>query len=216
MLSCFCTYSQVGINTTEPTNSLDINGDLRIRTLPNSLSTGDTPLVVDGNGRVKKRLSSVIGLFRGVLQFNYDSRAFDSLPSNIFHIRNIGQIVDPNNDFDNASDVFTAPVTGLYEITMTVTIRGLATPASNYVVGLINLAGNGNWVMRYSFKKESVEGTGTAVGVAKTYTGIARLFAGQRYAFGLAAGDFFLFANPTGSTGTGIGSYFKIELLDNN
>ncbi|MEG0926708.1 hypothetical protein [Chryseobacterium sp.] len=51
-LSAF-SYAQtgnVGINTTGPTKNLDINGDLRVRTLP--IMPGGTPLVSDANGNV--------------------------------------------------------------------------------------------------------------------------------------------------------------------
>lgn len=43
-----------GINTLDPTAKLDINGDLRIRTLPSGSSNTDLVLVVDNDGNVKK------------------------------------------------------------------------------------------------------------------------------------------------------------------
>ncbi|WP_106915854.1 hypothetical protein [Chryseobacterium aurantiacum] len=63
-LSAF-SYAQtgnVGINTTGPTKNLDINGDLRVRTLP--IMPGGTPLVSDANGNV--------GIFRPVDPTNND------------------------------------------------------------------------------------------------------------------------------------------------
>ena len=45
-------YAQVGINTTTPTAKLDVNGNLRIRTIPNGVSS-DSILVVN-NGFVRK------------------------------------------------------------------------------------------------------------------------------------------------------------------
>lgn len=49
----------VGINTTEPTNTLDINGDLRIRNILNSQVANNTYiLIVDEHNVVKKILLS--------------------------------------------------------------------------------------------------------------------------------------------------------------
>lgn len=45
--------AQVGINTTTPTKSLDINGELRIRTLPVGVAADDI-LSTDANGNVRK------------------------------------------------------------------------------------------------------------------------------------------------------------------
>ncbi|HLW32395.1 MAG TPA: hypothetical protein VKX40_09040 [Aequorivita sp.] len=45
-------FSQVGINTTNPTKDLDINGELRIRNLP--VQTGDFLLGADHDGNIGK------------------------------------------------------------------------------------------------------------------------------------------------------------------
>lgn len=48
-------YAQnTGINTINPTAKLDVNGDLRIRTLPAGTATTDQVLVVDASGNIKK------------------------------------------------------------------------------------------------------------------------------------------------------------------
>lgn len=44
-------YSQVGINTTTPTKTLDVNGELRVRTLPSSSSVTQA-LYADNDGNV--------------------------------------------------------------------------------------------------------------------------------------------------------------------
>lgn len=46
------THAQIGINTTDPTKTLDVNGELRIRTTPLEGSTPATTLAVDNNGHV--------------------------------------------------------------------------------------------------------------------------------------------------------------------
>ncbi|PWW20603.1 hypothetical protein [Chryseobacterium sp. AG844] len=47
-------YSQVGINTTAPTNTLDVNGDARVRNLPTLTSPTVSPLFSDENGVLGK------------------------------------------------------------------------------------------------------------------------------------------------------------------
>lgn len=55
-------FSQVGINTTSPTETLDVNGTLRIRQtdIGSTVSAKDSLLVVDGNGVLKRTNSSEI------------------------------------------------------------------------------------------------------------------------------------------------------------
>ena len=207
-------WSQVGVNTANPTTMLDINGDLRVRNTTASSSTDDIPLVIDSEGNVKKQLSSLLGNFRGRLLTDFDSRLSINTPNanGIYKINTMTELIDAGGDFDIATSSFTAPLTGIYEVTITLTISGYSTASTNYVAGLMD--DTGSWIMRFSMPREEVNGTG-AVGSAKTYTGIAELTAGKVYDFGFASGDFVLLANPVGSTGTGIGSYLKIQLIDN-
>lgn len=53
-VSGFSKAQNTGINTTSPTAKVDVNGNLRIRTLPLGSSSTDLVLVVDANGNVKK------------------------------------------------------------------------------------------------------------------------------------------------------------------
>ncbi|WP_213279795.1 hypothetical protein [Chryseobacterium indologenes] len=89
----------VGINTTSPTKTLDINGELRTRTLP--IIPGGTPVVADANGN--------IGIFKPVnpndfIVYNLDSniRQNDSRNVALTSIRNNAQNggspqIDANN-----------------------------------------------------------------------------------------------------------------------
>lgn len=47
-------FAQVGIGTENPTNTLDINGDLRIRTVNKSNNGADKTLVIDSKGVVRQ------------------------------------------------------------------------------------------------------------------------------------------------------------------
>jgi hypothetical protein len=52
-------YSQVGINTTAPTRTIDVNGDARIRSLPTLTSPTVSPLFSDENGVLGKATISL-------------------------------------------------------------------------------------------------------------------------------------------------------------
>lgn len=53
ILPYFIIAQQVGINTQTPTKSLDVNGELRIRTLPAGAGADDI-LLTEANGNVRK------------------------------------------------------------------------------------------------------------------------------------------------------------------
>ncbi|WP_333663341.1 hypothetical protein [Chishuiella changwenlii] len=54
LLVCNEVYSQVGINTNDPTESLDVNGKMRIRDTPTLSSASANSLYVDENGVIGK------------------------------------------------------------------------------------------------------------------------------------------------------------------
>ncbi|KPH13171.1 hypothetical protein AMQ68_11860 [Chryseobacterium sp. ERMR1:04] len=54
-------FSQVGINTTTPTNTLDVNGDLRVRQIDVAAETPEYILAPDANGVITKTLASSLG-----------------------------------------------------------------------------------------------------------------------------------------------------------
>lgn len=196
--------------------NLDITSALRVRATETSSSTNDFQLVVDTDGHVKKQLNSVEGNFRGSLSTDYDSRlSSNNANSNgLFAINGITEFYDAGNDFNEASSTFVAPITGIYEVAITLTIKGFSTPDVNYVTGLLD--SSGDWVFRFSMQREEPIASAAATGTARTYLGIASLVAGESYNFGFGAGSFNLIANPTGSSGSGVGSYFSIKLIDNN
>jgi hypothetical protein len=52
-LTCAISMAQVGVNTTDPTSSLDVNGTFRVRTLTASVTDPSTLMVgVDANGNL--------------------------------------------------------------------------------------------------------------------------------------------------------------------
>ncbi|MBL7712923.1 MAG: hypothetical protein JNL13_10675 [Chitinophagaceae bacterium] len=196
----------IGIDTA--TARLDINGNIRVRNIPLSDTTEDISLVVDKNGYLKRNLNESRGIIRGYLNSDFTS---GTSSASIDKITDITEVHDPGNDFNAATSVFTAPVTGLYRIGMTTAAVATATTPTNYVFGL---AGSTDWVLRFTIDDVVIESAPASSGASNSFTGLAQLTAGQDYYFGISY-NLKLLAYPSGGTGTGIGSYFEIQLLQN-
>lgn len=200
-------YAQVGINTEKPTNSLDINGDLRIRETEISQSTDDATLVVDASGVVKRSITDLARV-KGYLNTDYPSGS-----ASINKITDLFIVEDPKNDFNTSTNTYTPTYSGIYSVSISITatpIEDIAT--SNSVFGLVDGA-TGTWIVRSSVPKTvmSSMGLNNSAGIASTYLGVVSLTKGKSYYFGISKG-IKLISHPTGNTGTGIGSYFSIEL----
>ena len=94
---------------------------------------------------------------------------------------------------------------------MTTAAVATATTPTNYVFGL---AGSTDWVLRFTIDDVVIESAPASSGASNSFTGLAQLTAGQDYYFGISY-NLKLLAYPSGGTGTGIGSYFEIQLLQN-
>ncbi|GAB3741199.1 hypothetical protein [Spirosoma lituiforme] len=201
----------VGIGTITPTQKLDVNGSARIRTIDASTSTSDVALVADADGVIKKKIDQVKGIFRSYLASDF---AAGTANATIYKITNHNEIDDPNSDFNTSTNAFTAPITGLYRVTMTVTNTKLAgaTLSTNIVVGVADASTN-NWIVRFSIDSDYVAET-NETGTANTFVGFVRLTQGQSCYFG-STGGIKILANPAGGSGTGIGTLFEIQLIKN-
>lgn len=113
------TYAQVGIGTTSPEAALDVNGNLRVRTLDVSsglTSAKDSVLVVNNKGVIKRLTSKQVydshiksfvkgtgsTLTGSVISSSYKKIAFDT------------ETFDENGDYNNSTYEFTAPKDGIY------------------------------------------------------------------------------------------------------
>ena len=90
---------KVGIYTTDPTQALDINGDLRIRSLNNG-TTMDSILTADSDGVV--RMISVNALMKALIDINTDDQQI-SLDDNMLTLED-GGTVDLSIFLDNTDD----------------------------------------------------------------------------------------------------------------
>lgn len=214
------TSGNVGIGTMNPDTKLHVAGGAKIESLPLSTSTSDVTLVADINGTIKKRRNDVQGIIRAYLSQN---KITGTGLSSINRLTAFTAIDNLGNYFNPANGYFTAPDTGMYRISMTVSSKFTIADQNissipNVMFGFVDGTTN-NWVMCFSVPSSYIKGDfGTAintVGAANTFLGICQLTAGKTYYFG-ATGGLTLLSNVSASSGTGFGSYFEIQLLNNN
>lgn len=130
--------NRIGIATTTPEANLDVNGNARVRTVPNGQST-DFVLTADNEGNVRRRtMQQVVGdgtmtvqqtLATAIVTNNLVIPLTTSLgnpgstPGEVVNqattINFNVESVDPGNNFDSATDRYTTPETGSYLITLT-------------------------------------------------------------------------------------------------
>lgn len=134
MCCCFSAFvqSQVGIATTNPQAMLDVNGDLRVRTVDDGtvLAAETSVLIVDNtdNSIVKKVSSETVvtsflkSMVKGNLQStsNLDIILFDNSSTKIDFD---DEEFDLNDEYDVTTNEFTPKQDGYYEITSTINIK---------------------------------------------------------------------------------------------
>jgi len=156
LFSLICTYaafSQVGIGTLDPTASLDINGDVRIRTVnaeSNLDVAKDSILVVSRDGVVKsipsktvieKGLPSTVkGTFSGSGAVNLTlASGSEIIPFNAVDF-------DTNNEYDLGTATFTAKQDGIYAVNVQIKASSGIAVATNFGVQIMknNMVENRN------------------------------------------------------------------------
>lgn len=209
-LSILSVLGQIGINIHEPSATLDINGDLRIRDVPLSTTTADDVVVIDKDGFVKKGLASN-SFFRGYLDTDFTS---GSTGSSIYKITGFTIVDEPNDEIDEEDSTFSPAYSGLYNIILSLTATAVSDiQAVNVVYGLVDAETN-KWIMRFSVPAGYVTqpGYNSKSGALNSFSGAVRLIKGKKYHFGVT-NNIKLISYPEVDTGTGIGSYFSIELI---
>jgi hypothetical protein len=201
----------VGINITTPTNKLHIiatANPLRAEGVVNSTSSSDKILVIDNTGVVKTALASESN-FSGVLSTDFVCTATVTIEKIIVQ----NELLDLGNEYNSSTGLFTPVSSGIYvfelEISASALVEGSGPPFRN-AMGLVSASTN-QWVGRFNF--------GATTDVRSFYCkGIANLIAGQSYYFGVSSsqdGDVVtITSNPTGYTGSGIGTFFSIQRLN--
>ena len=124
-------YAQVGVNTDNPSRALDVNGDLRVRTL-NKVTIADYPdvLVTDANGNIEKHSAQAIIDAISDLSVETKELYFDNSPD--------GTKIVPCGRFNFRFSDTTKPQIASFE--------NLSTPTSVYDLGQLKFHENGKTV----------------------------------------------------------------------
>ncbi|MBP0905157.1 hypothetical protein ACFSKN_17695 [Mariniflexile gromovii] len=136
-------FAQVGIGITTPTATLDVNGTVRIRSTTNETDVdviNDSILVVSKSGNI----NSVKGV--DIINATLPSmvRASFSSGGNISHnivsgssiIKFNNELTDYNNEFDTATNTFTAKQDGIYSISAQIKLNSSISVSTNFGLGI--------------------------------------------------------------------------------
>ena len=155
------TQSQVGIGTTNPTRTLDVNGDLRIRSTlltTNETAAKDSILVVDNNGNSKRVTSKnvvnsyiksfVKGYFSSSSTINY------SLTAGRVKLTFNASDFDMNSEFNTTTNTFTAKQAGIYSVSVQIKANSTFVGATNNFG--VAISKNGTIINRSNYANISV------------------------------------------------------------
>lgn len=153
-------FGQVGVGTLNPTASLDVNGNLRIRTISqngNSTAAKDSILVVNNVGNAKRVSSKQVieSHFKTFIKGSFVSSSDVSLTlsSNTKKIPFDYEEFDTNNEFDTSTATFTATQNGIYEISVHIESSASVGVATDLGVAILK---NGTVICRDSFANVGV------------------------------------------------------------
>lgn len=210
----FAQSGNVGIGTNAPTNKLHVTAvadPLRLQGVKASSSNGDKTLVIDANGVVKTALSDQSNFAGFMTSDLFVPAAHGSLPKITIQTK----LVDKANEYNTGTGIFTPTTSGVYEYEIEVTVNVPSAPTQyastinlavqRGVIGLANASAN-QWVGRFNFQSPQDDRSYYAKGVANLVAGTPYYFA-----IGVANASCNIVANPTGLSGSGIGTYFSIK-----
>lgn len=143
LLSTMMGFAQVGIGTTNPTATLDVNGAMRLRsTVTNSRETSakDSILVSDRDGNIQRISAKMVleSRLKTFIKGGFSSTSDQSLSitSGTIKVPFNYEDFDENNEFDTSTNTFTAKNEGIYAIN--VQIKSNATSvATNFGVSIL-------------------------------------------------------------------------------
>ncbi|WP_345989204.1 hypothetical protein AAEU33_17355 [Chryseobacterium sp. Chry.R1] len=199
----FSQTGNVGINTTSPTNNLDVNGNTRIRKIE-EISSTNYLLVPNKDGVINKIsvdnmtssafMPRVVGLVRRTTNFSYN----DAGSSNEITLLPLDEVVVLNNQSLTYANngIFTVKESGLYQITFQLGLNDFPLD-TDIIMGIVN--GNRQWIGRatFSYPKSSRQ--------FHNYVTTLKFNAGDSFAMGIysSGGNMTIQGNQSGSTGSG-------------
>lgn len=205
--------AQVGINTEDPQAALDVNGDLRVRTVLAD-NTSSRVLVLDANNVVRE--NTTIGGASSLKSFVSGTGGTNiildvTLLTGWQKITFTNELFDENNDFNNINTYeFTAPQAGIYNIYAQFETSSLVTAGEVGIAIFKRAAGASTYTIeaQESYLNVSISVLGVGVGVSPPTRKVQKLLK-------LAAGDVITFgARVPVATVTLVGgskSFFSIN-----
>lgn len=155
--------AQVGIETTTPTKTLDVNGEMRVRFTTSNLNepaAKDSILVVDNLGNVYRTSSKKVvnSYLKTVIKGKFSSSSIVnlSLISSKVVIPFDAVDFDINSEFDTSTNTFTAKQDGIYTIKIQIKSDATVGAATNFGVAISK---NGTVISRNSFANISLLST---------------------------------------------------------
>ncbi|MGC4040732.1 MAG: hypothetical protein QM710_08115 [Flavobacterium sp.] len=142
MLFSMTAVAQVGIGTTSPTATLDVNGALRVRsTVTNSRETSakDSILVSDRDGNIQRISAKMVleSRLKTFIKGGFSSSADQSLSltSGTIKIPFNYEDFDENDEFNTSTNTFTAKNDGIYAINVQIKANSTSV-ATNFGVSI--------------------------------------------------------------------------------
>ncbi|WP_333660315.1 hypothetical protein [Chishuiella changwenlii] len=202
------TYAQVGINTSNPTSSLDVNGNARVRQIDDLTETPEYLLTADEQGNIKKVETSIVnngtpasyspkmaGIFRLTTDVNCSTCDRRIVPFN--------QNVVTNSEYlqINSNGTYTILSSGLYQFTVQVGVLNV-TANSDIIIGILNTSGN--WIGRATFSTPNTSRH------FRVYTTTLQFNEGDRFSVGINMASGSVQGTQTGTTGNGNVTNFSV------
>lgn len=168
-------FAQIGIGTTHPTALLDINGNMRIRSIPTLFRESAakdsilTSNAIGNNTRVSSKTlvyshkkSYVTGFFSsGISPTLTLSGSRAKIPFN-------AKEIDINNNFNTTTNTFTAPRTGIYRIGTQIVSTAAVGVTTDFGVQIVK---NGNTILaKNSFANIGIDVTVVVITVTVNVT----------------------------------------------
>ena len=206
-------FSQVGVNTTNPLATLDINGNLAIRTVPvetNKDIAKDSLLVISSDGIVKT-ISANDVVNKGIPSIakgNFSSSGGISISllsgSSIIPFDN--ESFDLNDEYDTGTYTFTAKDDGIYQVYVQIETQTAIGIATNFGISIRH---NGTTIATSNFANVGVLGVNVTPPFRNTSTFI-EVAAGDTISFNLD-GDIAL--GTVNLSGASFNSFFTINQI---
>jgi len=179
-------FSQVGVGTTSPTASLDVNGDLRVRTINHETIESvikDSILVISNDGIVKRVESQQIinSVLKTAVKAKFSSAALVnlSLISNEVLVPFNDEDFDLNNEFDTTTHQFTAKQDGIYSVYAQIKADATIAVATNFGISI--------------YKNNVLESTNSFANVGVTAINVTPPVRAVNTLLNLSAGDVITF-----------------------